>query len=159
MTISIPKESVSFRKFFLVDILNTLVDFGFMNLFTAAFNFSLLQAQAISFVLAVLTSYMHNRNWIYPDSIERSITSQSGKFLLISLAGLAICTILIQVCDSWFAQVIQTTILKNGTVDPIVLSHNATLALVIPITMVLNYSANCYWTFGDGGRSGKTIPG
>ncbi|MFZ3151263.1 MAG: GtrA family protein [Anaerolineaceae bacterium] len=159
MTINKPKESVRFRKFILVGILNTLVDFGFMNLFTAAFNFSLVQAQAISFVLAVLTSYMLNRKWIYPDSTESSMVNQFGKFLLISLAGLAIRTILIPVCDRWFIQVIQASILKNGSVDPVVLSHNAALALVIPITMILNYLANRYWTFGDVGHSDKVFPG
>ncbi|MFZ3071495.1 MAG: GtrA family protein [Anaerolineaceae bacterium] len=156
MTTSQPKESARFGKFFLVGILNTLIDFGLMNLFTVVFKLPLVLAQALSFILAVLNSFILNRKWIYPDSTGNSIAGQFSKFLLINLVGLAIRTITIPLFDRWFIQLIQTGSLRNWSVDATVLSHNAALAVILPITLTLNFLANRYWTFGDVGRSHPT---
>jgi len=58
-------ESTRFGKFLIVGVLNTLIDFGLMNLFTAVFGWSLVLSQALSFTIAVINSYFLNRKWIY----------------------------------------------------------------------------------------------
>ncbi len=144
-----PNEWFRFSKFLIVGGLNTFVDFGLMNLFTAVFHFPLVQAQAISFVAAVTNSYILNRKWVYPDSTDRRIGNQFGKFFSINLAGLALRSLTIPLIDQMFFQLIKNTNLNIGNIKPELLSHNAALAIVIPLTLILNYFANRYWTFGD----------
>ncbi len=50
-------ETLRFGKFLLVGALNTLIDFGLMNLFSGWLGMPLVLAQALSFILAVISSY------------------------------------------------------------------------------------------------------
>ena len=152
MADSIPartSEAIRFGKFLLVGVLNTLIDFGLMNLFTAAFGWPLVPSQALSFTIAVINSYVLNRKWIYPETTEKSIANQFTKFLVINIAGLAIRTVAISPLDRAFYGFVQSRQLQLGSMSSATLSHNLALLVIVPVTLILNFIANRFWTFAD----------
>ncbi len=62
-----PQERTRFLKFLVVGMVGAAVDFGIMNLFSKLFNMTLVWAGTISFVCAILSNYLWNRIWTYPD--------------------------------------------------------------------------------------------
>ena len=58
MSKTLNPEVVRFGKFLLVGALNTLIDFGLMNLFSGLLHMPLVLAQALSYILAVINSYV-----------------------------------------------------------------------------------------------------
>ena len=141
------RESGRFGRFLAVGLLNTLLDFGLMNLFTQAFKWPLLPSQALSFILAVVNSYVLNSFWVYPEARKKANKATFVKFLLVNLAGLGLRSLLIPLLDRLLLNLVHNTGLKTLPVSPTVISHNTALALVIPLTLVLNFLANRYWTF------------
>jgi putative flippase GtrA len=142
-------EQKRFVKFLIVGVISSFVDFGFMNLFTLLFNIPLIIAQGLSFLIAVLESFMLNRFWIYPDSRSKSQYNQFMQFFLINLVGIGVRTLLIPV----FYRLINS-ILSNSSIELFsrlknVISQNASLAIVVGIVLLWNFFANRYWTYSD----------
>jgi putative flippase GtrA len=142
-------EQKRFVKFLIVGVISSFVDFGFMNLFTLLFNIPLIIAQGLSFLIAVLESFMLNRFWIYPDSRSKSQYNQFMQFFLINLVGIGVRTLLIPV----FYRLINS-MLSNSSIELFsrlknVISQNASLAIVVGIVLLWNFFANRYWTYSD----------
>lgn len=148
------KESNRFGRFLVLGVLNTLIDFGLMNLFSGFFHWPLVLSQALSFLIAVVNSYYFSRAWVYADLHTRQSSVQFGKFLAINLAGLVIRSLAIDPLNSWLSALISRS--QNSTLlsNQALLSRNGALAIIIPITLTLNYVANRYWTF----RSENPLP-
>jgi len=151
-------ESTRFGKFLIVGVLNTLIDFGLMNLFTAVFGWSLVLSQALSFTIAVINSYFLNRKWIYPDTTEKSIATQFTKFVVINLAGLGLRSLTIDPLDQWLFSQIRARGIQLLSLSPTTISHNLALLIIIPITLILNFVANRFWTFADVPRANSRHP-
>ncbi|MCD6085837.1 GtrA family protein [bacterium] len=87
------KSFFEFVKFFLVGVLNTVLDLGILNFlvlvsgFTSGFYYSLFKS--ISFLIAASNSYFWNKVWVF-ESKEKNVKKESAKFLLISIGGLII---------------------------------------------------------------------
>jgi len=62
---------------------------------------------------------------------------------------LALRTLTIPPVDSWFRQLISNNQIQLFGLSPQALSRNFALAVILPLTLILNYLANRYWTFGD----------
>jgi len=83
-----------FFKFAVTGIINTVVDFGVLNLLILASDkssgvyFSIFKG--ISFTAAVMNSYFFNRFWTFKDRQEKNPGAQFGKFILISLIGFGV---------------------------------------------------------------------
>lgn len=86
------KFIMQFGKFFVVGILNTLLDF-------AVFNFLMWMTQTykgstlvifstISFTVAVTNSYFLNKYWTFSDKSKEQAPQQFIKFISISVVGL-----------------------------------------------------------------------
>jgi len=112
-------------------------------------------AQALSFILAVINSYALNRLWIYPETHAKSLADQFTKFAIINAAGLALRTFSISPVNAWFKQLITFYKLQPFGLTADALSRNLALAVIIPLTLILNYLANRFWTFGDVARAGR----
>ncbi len=153
MTVKSTPETLRFGKFLLVGGLNTLIDFGLMNLFSGWLGMPLVLAQALSFLLAVINSYTFNRLWVYPETHAKSLANQFSKFALINLAGLALRTLTIPPVDAWFRQLLVSNQFQPFGLSAQALSRNFALGVIIPITLILNYIANRFWTFGDVARA------
>ena len=82
-----------FAKFILVGILNTVIDFGILNvlMFMTGFNAGVYYSvfKTISFAAANINSYVWNRIWVF-ESRETKTSKEYAQFLAVSLVGAAI---------------------------------------------------------------------
>jgi putative flippase GtrA len=147
MTKAPKTENERFLRFLLVGLLNTLVDFGLMNLFTQVFGIRLVIAQALSFFIAVVCSYLLNRIWIYPEAIGSSVQDQFPKFVAINLLGLGVRSLLVPLFDHMIASWLRTNPISFKELPQSFFSHNGALGLVLPITILMNFFLNRAWTF------------
>ncbi|MBI3162305.1 MAG: GtrA family protein, partial [Chloroflexi bacterium] len=77
------KEQKRFVKFALVGAFGAVIDFGVMNLLSHFTPMSLVFAGTISFLCAVISNFIWNRFWTYPESRSRTLLSQLGMFFLV----------------------------------------------------------------------------
>ena len=64
-----PAERTRFLKFCVVGVIGFVVDFGIMNLILH-FTGNARLASTVSFIAAVISNFIWNRYWTYPDSRE-----------------------------------------------------------------------------------------
>jgi len=142
-------EQKRFLKFVIVGVISSFVDFGFMNLFTLVFDIPLIIAQALSFLIAVLESFLLNRYWIYPDSRSKSPYNQLIQFILINLVGIGVRTLLIPVINRGINSILSKSPIEVLFRSKDVISQNISLAIVVGIVLLWNFFANRYWTYSD----------
>ena len=167
-----PKEAERFLKFMVVGAIGFVVDFGLFNLLVEPFNqllsvgeplFTLLVnlglspnlvvtlgptfAGTISFIAAIISNFLWNRYWTYPDSRSKSPRRQFVMFLVVSLAG-----ILIRIPIITFLHVPLTNLFALiAVLEPYAarLGSNAALAIAVVVVLFWNFFANRYWTYSD----------
>jgi len=141
-------ERERFLKFMAVGVIGACVDFGIMNFLTKVFGTSLVFAGTISFISAVISNFLFNRYWTYPDSRSRPIGKQLAMFFLVNLAGL-----LIRIPILHFLELpIQNFFIQLNSAIPLTpqfLGKNLTLAVAVGIVMLWNFFVNRYWTYND----------
>jgi len=143
------KEIKRFSKFAVVGIIGAVIDFGLFNILTHVTRIENKNASIISFIAAVISNFLWNRFWTYPDSREKKITNQLFQFTIISLIGLGIRALLF---DPLYNGVLHTS-LKYITaaipVTPDFIARNLTLAFLVIFVMFWNFFANRLWTYND----------
>ncbi|MEI6696040.1 MAG: GtrA family protein [Bacteroidota bacterium] len=92
---------LKFLKFGLVGASGVIVDFGFTYLCKEIFKIQKYIANAIGFTLAASSNYIFNRIWTF-HSLNPEIGLEYSKFLLISLVGLGINTLILWTLVSKF---------------------------------------------------------
>lgn len=91
---SLLQTAQQFAKFFLVGIMNTLIDLLVLNIETIASGVKdgggyALQ-KGVSFIAAVTFSYFLNKNWTFQDKSSEGQTKKFSQFLFVSLIGMII---------------------------------------------------------------------
>lgn len=142
------KERVRFLKFATVGALGAVIDFGVMNMLTHFFNLRLVFAGTVSFVCAVISNFLFNRFWTYPDSRSRHVLHQLGMFFLVNAAGIAIRIPILHYAEPPLASAF-THMVHLSDVVAEALARNATLAVAIGVVMIWNFFINRYWTYND----------
>lgn len=167
-----PKETKRFIKFAVVGSIGFLVDFGFFNLLSGPFRALLVEGQwahnllvgwglateqvlklgptfagAVSFVAAIVSNFLWNRYWTYPDSRSKSRRRQFSMFALVSVIGIVIRLPIITLLHEPFAVPFE----QLPALQPYAarLGDNAALALAVVVVMFWNFFANRYWTYND----------
>jgi putative flippase GtrA len=148
MILTKPHERIRFYKFAAVGAFGALIDFGFFNLFISVFGIKAIVSSALSFIMAVVSNFLLNRYWTYPDSRSKSLARQAVQFLLISLVGMGIRLILFALLENPLINFAATSLPGIG-LEPQFIGHNVTLAFAILVVMMWNYIANRYWTYND----------
>ena len=141
-------ERTRFIKFMVVGLFGAVVDFGIMNLFSKVFDMPLVWAGTISFICAILSNFLWNRYWTYPDSRSRPLARQLIMFALVNVAGLVIRLPILHFLEppmralfvKWNLQIPFT---------PVFLGKNFTLAVAVGVVMLWNFFVNRYWTYND----------
>ena len=146
--ISNPLERTRFLKFMVVGAFGAVVDFGIANLLTHFLNMPLVFAGTISFTCAVISNFIWNRYWTYPESRSRQLHHQLGMFFVVNLAGVAIRIPILQFVEPPLFDFL-TSLHLNLPLTPVFLARNLTLALAVGIVMLWNFFANRYWTYND----------
>lgn len=141
------QERVRFYKFMVVGAIGALVDFGVMNLLTRLASLRLTLAGTISFVCAVISNFLWNRYWTYPDSRSRPLARQLVMFFVVNLAGVGIRIPVLHFVEPPLHTVFEQVNIASLSAD--FLAKNTTLAIAVGIVMLWNFFVNRYWTYND----------
>lgn len=144
------RELMRFWKFSVVGTIGAVVDFGAFNLLRGGLEVPATAAQAVSFTLAVVSNFLWNRYWTYPDSRTKPLLSQAGQFFVVNLIGLAIRTPVFVLTQPGMIRQAEGAL--DGRSSPIgAVAIGSNLALVIAVVVVLfwNFGVNRIWTYSD----------
>lgn len=142
------KERKRFVKFALVGTLGALIDFGVMNLLSHFTNMSLVYAGTISFICAVISNFIWNRIWTYPESRSRPLINQLGMFFLVNLAGVVIRIPTLHYLEPPVLHFFESALHSSYRAAEFY-AKNLTLASAVGIVMIWNFFVNRYWTYND----------
>lgn len=142
------KERERFLKFAAVGVIGAVIDFGVMNLLTQAASMNLVTAGTISFICAVISNFIWNRYWTYPNSRSRPIAHQLVMFFVVNTAGVAIRIPILHFVEPPMINVMESANL-SGAFLPEFLARNLTLAVAVGTVMLWNFFVNRYWTYND----------
>ena len=144
------RERSRFLRFAFVGIVGAVVDFGVSNLLIKLFNMRLVIAGTISFIAAIISNFIWNRYWTYPDSRSKPVSQQLVQFAVISVLGLGIRIPILYFIEPLLESLaIKMNLQVLPLLDAKTLSDNFTLAVAVIIVMFWNFFANRYWTYSD----------
>ena len=166
-----PKERKRFIKFLMVGAFGFAVDFGSFNLLHwlgAGPAFAALLApaglaqvaaylsahpevieQSISFCLAVISNFLWNYLWIYPEAREANQAKKLTKFFIVSVAGLVIGVPVFSVALGAWRGIVGATALSSLQFN---VAGNLALMTRVGVLLFWNFFVNRYWTYRDVGR-------
>ena len=143
-----PVERSRFLKFMAVGTFGAVIDFGIANLLTQFLRMTLVLAGTISLACAIVSNFLWNRYWTYPDSRSRPLGHQLGMFAIVNLAGVAIRIPILH----YFEPVLLAFFRRSSVLpawSPEFAARNATLAIAVGIVMLWNFFVNRHWTYND----------
>jgi putative flippase GtrA len=143
------RERTRFLKFAVVGTIGAVVDFGIANLLVYVFNVNLVVAGTISFICAIISNFIWNRLWTYPDSRSKSVVSQFVQFAIISVMGLAIRIPILKFGEPLLLRFFESFSFQIPIFTPDFLAKNFTLAIAVIIVMFWNFFVNRYITYSD----------
>ncbi len=143
-----PRERERFAKFMAVGAFGAVLDFGIANLLTHFLDMPLVYAGTISFTCAVISNFIWNRYWTYPESRSRHLAHQLGMFFLVNVAGVAIRIPILQFGEPPLLSFVAQSGLHT-TFSPEFIARNVTLAIAVGVVMLWNFFVNRYWTYND----------
>jgi len=143
------RERTRFLRFAAVGIIGAIVDFGTENLLHRLLGVDYVIAGGISFILAILSNFIWNRYWTYPDSRSKPIGRQLVMFFMVNLAGLAIRLPLLHFIEPLMTRWIYTFPASLWILPPDAMGENITLAIAVVVVMFWNFFVNRYWTYND----------
>ena len=148
MILANTKERTRFFRFAIVGTIGALIDFGVFNLLTVAVRIPAVFSSMFSFVAAVISNFLWNRYWTYPDSRAKPMSQQLMQFFIVSVIGLGIRTPLFAWLEKFLINA-SANLLPNSLLSPTIIGHNLALAIAILVVLVWNFVANRYWTYND----------
>ncbi len=148
MILTKDKERIRFFKFAAVGTFGAMIDFGIANLLTHFARVPLVVAGTVSFICAVISNFIWNRYWTYPESRSRHLLHQLGMFFLVNLAGIAIRIPILHYGETPVLNMVRS-LLSVSTETARFLARNFTLAIAVGVVMLWNFFVNRYWTYND----------
>ncbi|MBN2043966.1 MAG: GtrA family protein [Anaerolineales bacterium] len=142
------KERERFVKFAVVGTIGFGVDSLTFNLVRSGLKFPAEISSVISFCAAVVSNFLFNRYWTYPDSRSKPVVNQIGQFAIVNTAGLLIRTVVFSLIHKPMVKLFEI-ILPDFLLSPTVLGENMSLAIVVIIVMFWNFFINRFWTYND----------
>jgi len=148
MILAANKERSRFLKFATVGAIGSVLDILIMNLLTHLFDLPLVIAGTLSLICAIISNFMLNRYWTYPDSRSRHFLHQLSMFFLVNLIGIAFRIPILHFVEPVMVGTFENMVnLSQAAAE--VLAKNATLAFAIGVVMIWNFFINRYWTYND----------
>ena len=142
-------EITRFLKFSVVGTIGAIVDFSILNLLRGVFGWPLALANTVSFTCAVLSNFLWNRFWTYPDSRSKPLGSQLLTFFIVNLAGWAINTGMLLLLTNPMAGLATSAL---GLTDPIITDrygYNSAKVIATGVVLFWNFFINRIWTYND----------
>lgn len=135
------KEVKRFIKFGIVGAIGSVIDFGVLNalIFLAGWISpqGKIVANLISTSMAIVSNFVWNRLWTFPESRQRNRTIQLVQFTIVNLIGLAINTGIFFVADHYLYELY----------FPTNIAIQLAKATAIGIVLFWNFGANRLWTY------------
>jgi putative flippase GtrA len=128
-------EIVRFVKFATVGAIGTVVDFTVLNVLILVFGLSKFWANTFSFSAAVLSNFIWNRLWTFPESRQEPLVPQLIQFSLVSIGGYVINQTIFLGLDALVFH-------EWGT-----LGYNVAKAIAIVVVLFWNFGVNRIWTY------------
>jgi putative flippase GtrA len=148
MILAANKERNRFLKFATVGAIGSVLDIVIMNLLTHFFDMPLVIAGTLSLICAIISNFLLNRYWTYPDSRSRHFLHQLSMFFLVNLIGIAFRIPILHFVEPVMAGAFENMVhLSHAAAE--VIARNATLAFAIGVVMIWNFFINRYWTYND----------
>lgn len=143
-----PRERTRFLRFAVVGLIGAIVDFGVLN-FLVSLGMHVVAAGTLSFIAAVVSNFIWNRYWTYPDSRSKPILRQIGEFFFINVLGLIIRIPILWLLDPPMRLFFAHLSFPVPFFSTDVWGDNVTLAIAVVVVMFWNFFANRYWTYSD----------
>ncbi|MGM0401857.1 MAG: GtrA family protein [Chloroflexota bacterium] len=130
-------EVERFLKFGVVGTVGAAVDFSVLNLGIQVLGLYKGIANTLSFSVAVMSNFIWNRLWTYPESRESPLGPQLGQFFIVNVGGLIINQAIFLSLDyfvfsSWGAW-----------------GYNLSKAVACGVVLFWNFGVNRVWTYKD----------
>lgn len=149
MILTDAKERTRFLKFAFVGAIGAAIDFGVMNLLShGILQLPLVYAGTISFICAVISNFIWNRFWTYPESRSRPLLNQLGMFFVVNTAGMAIRIPILHYGEPPLLRFVENAFHTSAATAEFY-AKNLTLATAVGIVMLWNFFINRYWTYND----------
>ncbi len=161
----LPPEPKRFIKFLFVGAFGFIVDFGGFNLFHAlgvgawvmahlvpAWGIALtgqhpeVYEQMLSFSVAVLSNFLWNYLWIYPEARQANQAKKISKFIIVSVAGLILGVPVFNLALRLAQSAVAAAHLENIGFN---LAGNLALMGRVGTLLLWNFFVNRYWTYRD----------
>jgi len=145
-----PRERARFLRFTVVGAIGAVVDFGTFNLLSSLVGINAVWSSVFSFLAAVVSNFLWNRYWTYPDSRSKRVSRQLLEFTIISIIGLAVRTPIFALLERPLPKLFALLSLPHiPLLEAEFLGHNMALAISVVVVMFWNFFINRYWTYGD----------
>jgi putative flippase GtrA len=131
-----PKEFRRFVKFAVVGAIGAIIDFTLLNLLKGYLGWPLLWANTVSVSVAILSNFIWNRFWTFPESRSRKKRKQLPQFALVNVVGLIINNLIVVGLDALFV---------THLGEP--LSYNVAKMFAIGVVLIWNFGVNRLWTY------------
>jgi putative flippase GtrA len=132
------RETRRFLKFLVVGAFGFVVDTGSLSLFVLVFSMNRVVAKGIAFSLAVISNFIWNRLWTYPESRSKSLFAQVSQFFLVSVVGLGTNLLVFAWVDK----------MASHFISPALALYAAQCGAV-GVALFWNYAANRVVTYND----------
>ena len=142
------KELTRFLKFAVVGVIGAVVDFCVYNAMIRVFDLSPEIASVIALATAIVSNFIWNRYWTYPDSRSKPISKQFTQFFLINILAVVIRVPIIAFTKAPFGQLAER-VLSVETETAVKLGYNIAWALAVGLAMFWNFFINRIWTYSD----------
>lgn len=132
------RETRRFLKFLVVGGFGFLVDTGSLTLLALVFSMNRVAAKGCAFALALISNFVWNRLWTYPDSRSKSVVVQVAQFCLVSVVGLGINLLVFGWVDAFARR-------WCSSVYALYLAQMA----AVGVALFWNFAANRFITYND----------
>ena len=147
------KELIRFIKFAIVGTIGAVVDFGTLYLLHAVLGLNIALANTCSFTAAVISNFIWNRYWTYPDSRSKPVRTQLVQFFAVNLVGWGINTGLLLLlrfpCASLVGNLSLRLPVVLNTETIYNLGYNLAKAIATVVVLFWNFIVNRLWTYSD----------
>ena len=147
------KELSRFLKFSVVGALGAVIDFGVLNLLVQLAGFPKVLANVFSFTAAVISNFIWNRLWVYPETRGEPLRKQFVQFSVVNVAGLLINTVIFYGADRWFLGEVGLLAEPVGALALLIgmehfdLAYNGAKVIATGVVLFWNFFINRLWTF------------
>lgn len=144
------RERIRFFRFLVVGMIGFLVDFGILNLLFRVLRVNYVLSGDISLFCAIISNFIWNRLWTYPDSRSKPLTGQFIQFAVVNLiGGLPIRTAILMYLEPVITKLLLGVREEYWFLTAELMGKYATFIIAVFIVLLWNFFVNRYWTYND----------